>query len=228
MIAKDVMVSPVITVGPAATVREVASLLLENHISAVPVVDAGGRVIGIVSEGDLIHRSEAGTERRYSWWLRVFTSDRELAENYVKSHAAKVTDIMTSKVVTVTPETPLHEIAAVLEVNQVKRVPVVTSEGDLVGIISRSNLIQAVATSRPKLELTLPDVTIRQNVLSVLNRQNWAHSYKLNVTVANGVVDLWGWVDSESERNALRVAAESVSGVRGVRDHMFHYPSGWQ
>lgn len=228
MLARDVMVAPVITVGVNATVRDVARILLEKRISAVPVVDGKGKVVGIVTESDLMHRAEAGTERRYSWWLEAFKNESELATDYVKSHAVRISDIMTRQVETVTPETPLHEIAALLESRQIKRVPVVAAQGDLVGIVSRANLLQAVATARPKLELTLPDTVIRKKVSDLLGKQKWTHSHTLNVTVDNGVVDLWGAIDSEAERKALRVAVESVPGVSTVQDHLFRRPAGWQ
>ena len=160
MQARDVMVSPVITIGKSAIVRDVAKLLLEKRISAVPVVDDAGKVVGIVTEGDLIHRAEAGTERHDSWWLRFLTDNATFAADYVKSHAMKVEDVMTSDVITVSPETPLHEIAMLLEERRIKRVPIVNNDGNLVGIVSRANLIQVVASARPTLEMTLPDLTI--------------------------------------------------------------------
>jgi CBS domain-containing protein len=220
MQARDVMVSPVITVGKIATVRDVAKILLEKRISAVPVVDHTGKVIGIVTESDLMHRAEAGTERPYSWWVRFLAGDAMIAADYVKSHAAKVEDIMTSNVVTATPETPLHEIAALLEEHQIKRVPIVNKDGDLVGIVSRSNLVQVVASARPKLEMTLPDSTIRQKVLDELKKQSWAHTHNLSVTVSNGVVDLWGLAETGDQRKAIRVVAEAIPGVTVVNDHL--------
>jgi CBS domain-containing protein len=220
MQARDVMVSPVITVGKFATVRDVAKILLEKRISAVPVVDHAGKVIGIVTESDLMHRAEAGTERPYSWWVRFLAGDAMIAADYVKSHAAKVEDIMTSNVVTATPETPLHEIAALLEEHQIKRVPIVNKDGDLVGIVSRSNLVQVVASARPKLEMTLPDSTIRQKVLDELKKQSWSHTHNLSVTVSNGVVDLWGLAETGDQRKAIRVVAEAIPGVTVVNDHL--------
>ncbi len=220
MQARDVMVSPAITVGKSATVRDVAKLLLEKRISAVPVVDNVGKVVGIVTESDLMHRTEAGTERPYSWWLHFLTDDATIAADYVKSHAARVQDVMTSNVVTVAPETPLDEIATLLEERQIKRVPIVNKDGNLVGIVSRANLIQAVASAWPKLEVPLPDSTIRQNLLGELKKHSWAHTHNLSVTVANGIVDLWGYAESGEERKAIRVIAEAVPGVTMVNDHL--------
>ena len=211
MLARDVMVSPVITVGVDATVRDVAKTLLENRISAVPVIDGKGKLAGIVTESDLMHRAEAGTERRHSWWLEALQGDFALATDYVKSHSAKVSDLMTRDVVTASPETPLHEIAALLERRQIKRVPIMSNNGELVGIVSRANLLQAVATAQPKLDLQLPDAAIRQKIVDHLKKQRWTHAYNLNVTVANGVVDLWGVVEFRSgEKGASRRRRERV------------------
>ena len=220
MQARDVMVSPVITVERIATVRDVAKVLLEKRISAVPVVDNVGRVVGIVTESDLMHRAEAGTERPYSWWVHFLAGDATIAADYVKSRAAKVEDVMTPDVVTATPETPLHEIAALLEERQIKRVPIVNKDGSLVGIVSRANLIQVVASARPKLEMTLPDSTIRQKLLDELKKQSWAHTHNLGVTVTNGIVDLWGYAESSDQRKAIRVVAEAIPGVTVVNDHL--------
>jgi CBS domain-containing protein len=220
MQARNVMVSPVITVGKIATVRDVAKMLLKNRISAVPVVDNVGKVVGIVTESDLMHRAEAGTEHPYSWWVHLLAGDATIAADYVKSHAARVEDVMTSDVVTATPEAPLYEIAALLEEHQIRRVPIVNKEGSLVGIVSRANLIQVVASARPKLEMTLPDSTIRQKLLDELKKQSWAHTHNLGVTVTNGIVDLWGYAESGDQRRAIRVVAEAIPGVTVVNDHL--------
>jgi CBS domain-containing protein len=225
MKARDVMVFPVITVKPSSSVKEVATTLLERRISAVPVVDDQGNLVGIISEGDLMHRSEAGTERQRSWWLLGWTGDETLAAEYVKAHARKVADVMTRKVITATPETPLQEIAALLEKNAIKRVPIV-KDGQLVGIVSRANLIQAVASTRKELEIPLSDTTIRDKLLAHLTSQQWAHTSLLNVTVSGGVVNLWGITNSDAERMAIRVAAESAPGVCDVNDNLVTQPLG--
>jgi CBS domain-containing protein len=218
MKAHDVMVSPVVTVKPSATVKDVAKLFLERQISAVPVVD-GGKFVGIVSEGDLVHRAEIGTEQRRSWWLLLLAEDQALAADYIKAHGRKVEDVMTRNVVTATPDTPLNEIARLLEKHGIKRVPIVR-DGQLVGIVSRANLVQAVASSGSKLEIPVSDASIRNKLLAHLNAQRWAHTGLLNATVTDGVVDLWGITASETERKAIRVAAETMAGVRAVNDHM--------
>ena len=226
MKARDVMVSPVITVRPSASVKEVAKIFLERQISAVPVVDDQGKIVGIVSEGDLLHRSEAGTQRQRPWWLLALTRDDALAADYVKAHARKVSDVMATEVITAGPDTPLHEIASTLEKYAIKRVPIV-KDGQLVGIVSRANLIQAVASDRKKLEISLSDTTIRDKLLAHLKSQRWAHTGLLNATVSDGVVDLWGISSSDTERKAIRVAAESMPGVVAVNDHLIMRPQAW-
>jgi CBS domain-containing protein len=224
MKARDVMVSPVVTVGESETVRDVAKLLIGKRISAVPVVNGAGKLVGIVTEADLLHRTEAGTERPVSWWLSLISGDRALAEEYVKSHALKVKDVMTRDVKTADPEAPLYEIADLFEEEHIKRVPIVSNGGDLVGIVSRANIIQAVASARPKLEISPSDATIRKKLMDELKKQPWSHVHRLNVTVTAGVVDLWGFVESEKERQAITVAAETTSGVTGVNDHLMRRP----
>jgi CBS domain-containing protein len=219
MKASDVMSSPVITVKPYASVKDAARLFLRHGISAVPVVDDAGRLVGIVSEGDLIHRAEIGTERRGSWWLLLVAEEQALAADYIKTHAIKVADVMTRTVITATPETPLHEIAMTMEKNGIKRVPIV-SNGQLVGIVSRANLVQAFASSGPKLEIPLSDTMIRDKLMEKLKQQSWAHTGLLNVTVHDGIVDLWGFSSSETESNAVRIAAETTPGVRAVNNHI--------
>ena len=226
MKARDVMVSPVITVKPSTSVREVARTLLQRRISAVPVVDDEGRLVGIVSEGDLLHRSEAGTERRASWWLAPIAGDHSLAAEYIKAHGRKAADVMTPDVITAAPDTPLDEIAILLEENAIKRVPIV-NDGRLAGIVSRANLVQAVAGAPKRLDVPHSDAIIRDKLLAHLKTRAWADTSLLNVTVDDGVVSLWGIVTSATEKKATRVAAESMPGVRAVVDHLALRPRGW-
>jgi len=221
MHAIDVMTSEVISVDEDATVPAVARLLAERGISAVPVVDTDNRVIGIVSEGDLLHRAETGTERRRSWWLDMMASTNKLAGNYIKSHSGKVTDVMTRNVLSVTETTSVADIALLLETNRIKRVPVVR-DGKLVAIVSRANLVQALAMTidEPSSRGDADDRTIRQKLLAELKAQRWAEVSPANVTVKDGVVHLWSSYLSEQEKRALVVAAESIPGVRRVEDHM--------
>ena len=188
-------------------------------------------MIGIVSEGDLLHRAELGTEkrdeRRHSWWLEHYASG--LAQEYVKSHGRTVKDIMTRDVVTVTEETDLGEVATLLETHRIKRVPVVR-EGKIVGIVSRSNLVRAwgAALGLPASggSTTGDDRTIRTRVLTELNQQRWVgRLWPQDIIVSNGIVHLWfGSDEPEESRQAARVAAENAPGVRGVEEHFVPVP----
>jgi CBS domain-containing protein len=226
MKARDVMTTHVITVGPDATIQEVAQLLLKHRFSAVPVVDQSGALVGIVSEGDLMRRAEVGTERRRAWWLRLLTGSETLAADYVKSHARKASDVMTKQVITATPDTQLNKIATLLERHSIKRVPILEN-GKLTGIVTRANLVQAFATIHKEAgpEVTPNDSAIRERLLTQLRREPWAQSWQLNVTVKDGVVDLWGMVGSDAERKAVRVAAENTPSVRAVNDHLVQQPT---
>src|SRR5271166_2799102 len=179
----------VITVDENASISAVAKLLAERGISAVPVVDSSNRVIGMVSEGDLLHRAETGTERRRSWWLEMIASTNELAGDYVKSHSGAVKDVMTRDVISVTDTTDLAEIALLLETNGIKRVPVVR-DGKLVGIVSRANLVQALAMTltEPGTPAANDDRAIRERLLGELKTQRWAEIAPANITVRDGVV----------------------------------------
>ena len=225
----DVMVSNVITVGVNASIGEVAAILLNNNISGAPVVGEKGELVGIVSEGDLIRRPETGTSKRHSWWLELLSNERTLAAEYIKSHSRKVADVMTSDVITAKPDTPLGEIAAMLERNRIKRVPIVEG-GKIVGLVSRANILQALASATKKLPslASADDSQLRKEVVARLAAEPWRPSM-LTVTVQDGTVDLWGLVHSVDQKKAARLAAELTPGVRAVVDNIIIQPigSGW-
>lgn len=223
MRAMDVMTTEVITIGPDTSVQELAKLLSERGISGVPVVE-NGRLVGLVSEGDLLHRAETGTERRTArrrWrWFDDAPSD-DLARDYIKSHGRRVRDIMTRAVISVGEETDLAEVATLMETKRIKRVPVLR-DGMLVGIVSRANLVRALAAkgSEPA-TATADDRTIRAEILAELNGREWARIWPEDIVVQGGVVHLWLSDDrSTSEREALRIAAQNVAGVRQVEEHV--------
>src|ERR1051326_3679854 len=204
MRAVDVMTTDVITVDPDTTVQALAAMLAERGISGAPVVDSSGRLVGIISEGDLLHRAEIGTarrhrERRRSWWLDHFASD--LAREYVKSHGRIVKNIMTRDVVTVTEDTDRADVAALLEAKRIKRVPVVR-EGKIAGIISRANIVRAVGSSKgaPPREGETDDRSIRVKLLAELGREEWAKVWPEDVLVRDGTVQLWISADEPPEK----------------------------
>ena len=182
--------------------------------------------MGMVSEGDLLHRAETGTERRRSWCLEMMASTNQLAGEYVKSHSGKVKDIMTRDVISVTEDTPVADIAVLLETNRIKRVPVLR-DGKLIGIVGRANLVRALAMTiiEPRDRPEANDRTIRDKLLAELKAQKWAEVSPANVTVKDGVVHLWSSYLSEQEKRALVVAAENIPGVRRVEDHMRPVPA---
>ena len=234
MRAVDVMTTEIISVGPDTSVQALAALLSEWGISGVPVVDAENRVVGIVSEGDVLHRVETGTERRLerrsrgrrSWWLDAVASDRELARDYVKSHARTVRDIMTRDVVSISDTAELADIAMLLETKRIKRVPVVR-DGKLVGIVSRANLVRALATttSAPESIAEPDDRAIGDQLLAELKAKNWVDLSSADIIVRGGVVHLW-FSDEQprEERLTFRVAAENIPGVRRVEEHIVAHP----
>jgi len=220
MHARDIMTSPVITAKPETGILDIVKLMLEHRISALPIVADNGALVGLVSEGDLIRRSEIGARDYSSWWLAAIGGKARLAEDFIRTHAMKAEEIMTRELVTVAVDTPVWEIAEILEKNKIKRVPVVDGD-DLVGVVSRANLLQALAAQREKLAQTPSpdDRALRRKVLEALEGQTWSELSHLNVVVTDGVVHYWGIVQSKTVRSALKVAAESVPGVKDVIDH---------
>jgi CBS domain-containing protein len=222
MLAKEIMTTNVITISPDLTVSGIAALLLKKRISAVPVVDSDHRIVGMVSEGDLLHRPESGTEkRRGAWWLNLVTASGDLAADYTKSHGARAADVMTTEVVTVPDDMPVDEIARTLEEHHIKRVPVVR-DGRLVGIVSRANLLHGLATGKqtPMSPSAAPDQAIRDNILHTLKNEEWANLTYANVTVEGGVAHLWGMAETDAQIKALEVAVGNSTGVTEVKNHM--------
>jgi CBS domain-containing protein len=220
MKARDIMTAPVVTITPDTTIREIATLLLEKRISGVPVMD-GERIAGVVSEGDLLRRHEIGTERQRPggpWWMAFFEDSSDPAK-YVKSHALRAADIMTTPVICVDEDTSAIKVAALFEKRRVKRVPV-TRGGRLAGIVTRANLVQALAltSARQRPVPSRGDGDIRARLLAELGAQAWWPA-TANVIVTDGVVHFWGLYENEHDKRAARVAAENVPGVLRIADH---------
>lgn len=225
--AADIMFSGVISTTPGKTVQEAAGLMLEHGVSALPVIEASGKLVGIVSESDLMRHVEAGTDHHRSWWLRAIMGNEGMAREYVRENARRVSDVMTKTVITAAPDTPVRQLADMLERNGIKRVPIV-KDGKVVGIVSRANLLRALArgdlAEQHRKEQT--DENLREAVLARFNAEPWARTTLINVNVHNGAVRFSGIVDSASEQKALRLAAELTEGVRSVEDATMIRPIG--
>jgi len=218
--AKDVMTRDLISVTPDATVLQAARLMLQHHISGLPVVDASGKLVGILSEGDFLRRRETATQRRRSRWLEFLMGPGKIASEYTQSHGSKVAEVMTSDVRTVGEDADLEKIVELMEKHRIKRVPVIRDDR-IVGIVTRSNLMHAmVSMARSTPPGPQSDDVIREQLLAELKKQEWAPISMTNVVVRDGIVELWGAIIDERQRAALKVAAENVPGVKAVKDHL--------
>ena len=220
MQASEIMVCPVIAATTGQSVYTVMAAMVANRISGVPVVNSDGELIGIVSEGDLMRRPEAGTRHRHSVWFRILWGPEEEAAEFIKENARKVDDVMTREVVTAEPDTDLADIADLLEKRKLKRIPIV-EDRLLVGIITRLDLVRAALTRLQ--DIAQPpknDDELRRILVERLKSEPWTSAPRFDLKVHDGEVELWGLVDSPIEKKALRVAVETVPGVRAVHDHL--------
>jgi len=216
----DIMTHHVVAVAPDATILDAVKLMLKHHVSGLPVIDRHGKLVGIVTEGDFLRRPETGTERRRSRWLDVFFGPAEGAQDYVHSHGVKISEVMTQKVVTVAPDEPLEQVVHLMEMHRIKRLPVLRG-GKLVGIVSRANLMRALASvHRGAGAAAKDDSAIRDRILTEIERQGWSVGADVDVVVRNGLADLWGTLADPAQRDALRVLVESTPGVTSVVDHL--------
>jgi CBS domain-containing protein len=216
----DVMTRRVISVSPDATVEAAARLMLERGISGLVVVDDKEELAGVVTEGDLLRRDELGTERHRPWWLRLLLSPGRQAADFTRTHGRHVRDVMTVDVVTVPADASLEAVVETMERHRIKRVPV-TDNNHVVGVVSRADLLRAlVVAERHDTPTATDDRSIRAAILDALDKQSWAPTTTLNVTVADHVVDIWGTITNEDERRAICVVAENTPGVATVNDHL--------
>lgn len=224
MQASDVMTADVITVRSDIPVAEVARILLERRISAVPVTDDSGQVMGIVSEGDLMRRPESDTIAHRSWWLGLLTAPKDEARRYLKTYGRHARDVMSREVITVHGDAPLDEIATILEEHHIKRVPVLDRSGRLVGIVSRADLLRGLAIAEPGPTPSASDRELRTAVAAAVRDHTGSDDIYIGVGVRDGVVHLWGGVEEPLHKDAARVAAENVPGVRGVENRIRVFP----
>lgn len=218
MKASDVMTPKVISIEADAPIQQATQLMLQNRISGLPVVDRKGAIVGMVTEGDFLRRGEIGTQRRRSRWLEFLVGPGRLAAEYVQAWGRKVEEVMSAPAITVAEDTPLEQVVDLMERHGIKRVPVLR-EGRLAGILTRANLLHALVSLATQPQAPAgDDAAIRQRILAECESQSWAPLS--NVVVRNGVVELWGVITDERERQARIVAAENVPGVKAVRDHL--------
>jgi CBS domain-containing protein len=219
MRAHQIMTRQVITVATGAPIVEAANTMLHNHISGLPVVDETGKLAGIISQGDFIRRAEIGTQRKRGRWLKLLLGPGRVASDFVRERGRKVGEIMTLDLCTVTEDATLEDIVSLMEQNNVKRLPVMRGD-QLVGIVTRSNLLQAVAELAQEVpDPTADDDQIRNRIITSIEKTDW-RPFGLGVIVRNGNVHLSGVITNERSRQAAIVAAENVSGVRKVHDHL--------
>ena len=219
MRAHQIMTRPVITVTPETTIVEAANTMLQRHVSGLPVVDASGKLVGIISEGDFIRRTEIGTQRKRGRFLKLILGPGKAATDFVHEHGRKVAEIMTPEPLTISEDTQLEEIVELMEKNNIKRLPV-TRADKIVGIVSRSNLLQAVASLAKEIpDPTADDDHIRNRVIDAIEKNDWC-PFGLSVIVRDGIVHLSGVITEERARKAAVVAAENVTGVVSVHDHL--------
>jgi CBS domain-containing protein len=220
MKARDIMTSPVMTVEPDVGVLQAVRIMLQRRVSGLPVVDQEGRLVGIVTEGDFLRRAETGTQRRRPRWLEFLIGPGRLAQEYARSHARKISEVMTPDPITVGEDAALDDIVKLMEQRQIKRLPVVRGD-KVVGIVSRANLLHALASvARETKPAERDDKAIRALILAELVKEPWAPVTLINPVVRDGVVELWGTITDERVRPALIVAAENVPGVKAVHDHL--------
>lgn len=225
MRAEDVMTRCVVSISSDATVFDAAEVLVGMHFSALPVIEPGGRVVGIVSEADLMRRPEIGTTPHHSWLSRLLGDGGFAAAEFVKFNSRRVADVMTKKVISAQENATLGEVAEIMTRHNVKRLPVLRSDV-LVGIVSRSDLLQALMSREASADTaTGSDQQLRRDVMMAIDKQPWSSRWPTNATVSAGVAHLWGLVSSDVVANAYGVAAGNVPGVHKVKNHLRVAPS---
>jgi CBS domain-containing protein len=214
----EVMTRNIVSVPPDAAVRDIARLMLQHRISGVPVVDVEQRVLGVVSEGDLLRRPEIGTDQADRGWLSMFISDEKQARDFIKSRARTAREVMTQPAICVTAETSLEEAVGVMERHGIKRLPVL-DQGRLAGLMTRADIVRAWVRQKAA-PLSETDRELHERVAARLDSLAWAESARINVEVEEGVVRLWGAVQSATQRDAIVVAVRSLDGVKDVRAYL--------
>lgn len=224
MRAHQIMTTEVHTVRPHTSIAEIARLMTDKRISGVPVVEDDGHLVGIVSQTDLLHRAETGTERKRKWWIALFIDSDMRARDFVKAHGLKAEDVMGRYVISVSDNAKLSEVADILDANNLKRVPVL-KDGKLVGIITRGDLVRALASAN--FDASIPEgnnAAVQKALLERIQAQSWVNTSHLNVVVHDNVIELWGFAETEDRRKALLVLVREAAGTRRIDDHIIIGP----
>jgi len=224
MRVRDSMTRDVITVTPTTPIHEVASLMANHGVSGLPVLDEKGSVIGIVTEADLLVRQKPRT--RTSWW-RLFLDGDRMAREFQRAVGTTAGEVMTREVISIGPDLPIEAAAAILHEQKIRRVPVVT-DGALVGILSRGDLVKALAGAPPRTAAPASDARLVEAMRACIAAEPWVPR-TLVVEVVAGVLTLWGLVSTQAEHSALETMARSIPGVRGVDNQLVVHsalPSG--
>lgn len=213
MKVEEIMTRDVITVAPETTIHRAAGLLADHGISGVPVVDDRGAVVGILSEGDLIVRQRP--RPRPSRWRLFFQDGERLAREYQKAVGTTVAEVMTRTVIDVRPDAPIETAAALLDQHRIRRLPVM-DDGQLVGVVSRGDLVKTLATAAPATGAALSDAQLVREMRARVDGEPWISSRSLLIEAQDGVLALSGMVEGETERSALETMARSIPGCRSV------------
>lgn len=220
MNAEDVMTKVVVTAPPSASVVELAQMMVQHRISALPIVVDDQQLVGIVTESDLIHRAETHTERKRKWWVDMFVDSDMKSREFVREHGIRAEHVMSRVVITVAGTMPLSEVASILDTHRIRRVPVL-KDHRIVGMISRSDLVRALAqVARPHETAPLDSTALHKAVYEALRTHSWINATYATFSVNDGVVTLTGLTESNDQRRALKVLVEEIPGVREVQDRL--------
>jgi len=217
MKAADLMTRGVLSVDPRDSARKAAELMLRYGVTGFPVLDHG-KLVGMITQADFLRRAETGTAPDHD---EPAVSDAgPLAGAYTRSHGRTVADIMTRDVITISAETPLSEIASLMARRHVSRLPVVGA-GGVIGIVTRADLLHAFLAAMPKEPSPpLDDAAIAGRLKAEFERQPWIPNGSIEFAVDRGVVTLKGTIRDPRQRNALRIAAENIPGVKQIVDEL--------
>ncbi len=217
MKVEEIMTRDVITASPGNSIHEAARLMVDHGVSGLPVVGDDGSVIGIVSEGDLIVRQKP--RERLPWWRVFFDTGEKLAREYQKAAGTTVGEIMTRSVITVSPDLPIESVAVVLDQHRIRRVPVV-ADGRLVGIVSRGDLIKALSTAPAPAGAPPSDTRLIEEMRARLAREPWVSNRGIVIQAKDGVLALWGLVQTAAEKSALETMAHTIEGCKGIENNL--------